>query len=534
MNLEFKQQVRNGQFKPTEDSAEFEDKLRTALGLQYRYEASRLLIGRSLAEPTTPEQLPTGTKFSKPIPGQNLLGEHHDLWMSAIILDGRLGEGATIEDFRALIEAHWARGFRLVREELEACQGHEIKLVQRLADRLPEVPVPHGDMGVQQPSGQTGEIRLKIGSVSRTLIGDKPVDFVINSAGVSPHLALMGKIGSGKTTTGIQIAMELVEKAQIPFLFIDPKGEFVEGNRPTGWFSSLGSKVGAIEVGTNPIPLDFLPPATSPVNRIAKAATNLRSTIALCCSNVGDLQKDLLRTVIQDVLNAGTDRSLENIRGRYEQALKANNKTGIDSIVSRLKELTNPNMPSFEPRMSPTQFFSRSWIISLKELPVELKRLVTLLLLDSISTFMLEQGDSDCPPSGFRQLRHLLVVDEARKILREKKSESLVDLIRLGRSKGSVVMLLSQDPSDFEGQADDFSTQLGTVVAFACNQTRSGLGALTGAFGRKLQAAEFSDTQLEAGVAFVKLPNRIPERMRCWSPTMPMESTSTEAQPRIL
>jgi hypothetical protein len=517
MNLEFKQQVWGAQFKPTEESAAFEDKLRTALGLQYRYEASRLLIGRSLAEPTPPDPLPSGTKFfSKPIPGQNLLGEHEDLWLSAIILDGRLGETATVEDFRALLEAHWARGFQLVRDELESCHGNEIKLVQRLADRLPEIQGIGGSDPGMEPGGPAGEIRLKVGSVSRTLAGDKPIDFAINSAGIAPHIALMGKIGSGKTTTGLQMALELVEKAGIPFLFIDPKGEFVEGNRPVGRLASLGGSVGAVEVGTVPIPLDFLPPSSAPANRIAKAAMGLRDTIALCCSNVGDLQKDLLRTVIQGVLNSNDGRSLEAIRDNYERGLLANNKSAIDSVVSRLNELTNPDMPCFDPQMSPSQFFRQSWVISLKELPEELKRLVTLLLLDTVSTFLLEQPDSDCP-DGYRQLRHLLVVDEARKILREKKSESLVDLIRKGRSKGSVVMLLSQDPSDFEGQADDFLSQLGSVVAFACNQTRSGLGSLGGVFGRKLQAAEFSDTQLEAGVAFVKLPNRPPERIRCWA-----------------
>ena len=516
MNLEFKQQVWGAQFKPTEESAAFEDKLRTALGLQYRYEASRLLIGRSLADPTPPDLLPSGTKyFSKPIPGQHLLGDHDDLWLSAIIVDGRLGETATVDDFRTLIEAHWARGFRLVRDDLESCQGNEIKLIQRLADRLPDQVGTHGEGGTLPPSGSVGEIRLKVGSVSKTYTDDKLVDFAINSPGIAPHIALMGKIGSGKTTTGIQVALELAEKAQIPFLLIDPKGEFVEGNQPKGRFASCGH-VGAIEVGTVPIPLDFLPPSSAPANRIAKAATGLRDTIALCCgSNVGDLQKDLLRTVVQEVLNSGTDRSLENIRDRYHQALLANNKSGIDSVVSRLNELTNSDMPCFDPQMSPKQFFSQSWVISLKELPEELKRLVTLLLLDTASTFMLEQSDSNCP-DGFRQLRHLLVVDEARKILREKKSESLVDLIRKGRSKGSVVMLLSQDRSDFEGQTDDFLSQIGTVIAFACNQTRSGLGALSGVFGRKLQAAEFADTHLEAGVAFVKLPNRHPERIRCW------------------
>ena len=156
-------------------------------------------------------------------------------------------------------------------------------------------------------------------------------------------------------------------------------------------------------------------------------------------------------------------------------------------------------------------------MISLKGLPEELKRLVTLVLLDAVSAFLLDQADS-AVTGGFRILRHLLVLDEARKVLKERRSESLVDLVRQGRSKGSVVMLLSQDPSDFEGQTDDFTTQLGTVIAFACAQTQKGLGALQGVFGRKLQASEFTDTYLTPGVAFVKLPGQPPERIRCWQP----------------
>ena len=79
-------------------------------------------------------------------------------------------------------------------------------------------------------------------------------------------------------------------------------------------------------------------------------------------------------------------------------------------------------------------------------------------------------------------------------------------------------MLLSQDPSDFVGQADDFTKQLGTVVAFACAQSTRGLKDLGGAYGRKLQPQEFSDTTLPPGVAFAKLQNRAAERVRAWEP----------------
>jgi DNA helicase HerA-like ATPase len=343
------------------------------------------------------------------------------------------------------------------------------------------------------------------------------VDFVINAPSVPPHIALMGAIAKGKTMTGSQIAIELVGKAQIPFLFIDPKGEFVMDGKVVGPLTELGPSVNGIEVGAQPLPLDFLPPPDAPTQKIARAAMRLRDTLALCCKSPGDLQKDLLRTAIQEVINTHGSRSLDAIRDRYEQALITNGKIGTDSIVSRLNELTGENLPCFKPLLQSAQFFSQSWIVSLHLLPEELKRLVTLVLLDAVSAFLLEQADSPIV-EGFRVLRHLLVVDEARKTLRERRSESLVDLIRQGRSKGSVVMLLSQDPGDFEGEADDFTSQLGTVIAFACNQSRRGLGALEGVFGRKLQSGEFSDTYLEAGVAFVKLPGREPERIRCWQP----------------
>lgn len=95
MSHEFKEQVWKGQFKPTEESAEFEDKLRRFFGLTSRYDSARLLIGRSLAELHPPDPLPSGTKFFKnPIPGELLFGIEIDVWLCALILDGKLSLSA--------------------------------------------------------------------------------------------------------------------------------------------------------------------------------------------------------------------------------------------------------------------------------------------------------------------------------------------------------------------------------------------------------------------------------------------------------
>jgi hypothetical protein len=512
MDLEFKDAVWRGQFKPTEESFAFEDEFRKKFGLQNRYDTARLLIGRSLAEPTpvpplSPETKPAG----RPIAGEFLFGEQIDLWLAALALDGQLGPGATVDDLRALVEAHWMRGFQLLRDELEQCGGDEVRLVSRLADLLPEAAA-----GGLPASGldrsEVGEVRVKVGSVSHAHPGAKAVEFVLNGQGTSPHIALMGAVGKGKTTTGLQMASQIITQARTPFLFIDPKGDRI-------FRDAVGPHEGTIiEVGQEPIPLNFLPGAGVGNVSVQNAAMRLRDTIARCCKSPGDLQQDLLRTAIENVIRDEADRGLQAIKDAYERELRQAGKE-MDSIVSRLNELTR--LHCFSPDLQPLDFFRRSWIISLNALASdELKRLVILLVLDATSSFVLSQEDSPVV-KGYRALRHILVVDEARKILMERKYQSLVDLVRTSRSKGEVVMLLSQDPSDFEGQADDFTTQLGTVVAFACAQTQRGLRALRGVYGRTLSANEFSDTWLPQGVAFCKLPGREPERITCWAPSGP-------------
>jgi hypothetical protein len=60
MNLDFKDQIWKGGFRPTIEAEAFEDKLRAKLGLTNKYDSARISIGRSLAEakPPDPVRLP--------------------------------------------------------------------------------------------------------------------------------------------------------------------------------------------------------------------------------------------------------------------------------------------------------------------------------------------------------------------------------------------------------------------------------------------------------------------------------------------
>lgn len=78
-----------------------------------------------------------------------------------------------------------------------------------------------------------------------------------------------------------------------------------------------------------------------------------------------------------------------------------------------------------------------------------------------------------------RSLRSLCVIDEAHRIL-GSKLPSLSSLIRMSRSKGGAVMLISQSPDDFSGEEDEFLSEMGLVGAFGSNAKPNAVNRIFG------------------------------------------------------
>ena len=75
------------------------------------------------------------------------------------------------------------------------------------------------------------------------------------------------------------------------------------------------------------------------------------------------------------------------------------------------------------------------------------------------------QPDAPTDDQGIRALRHVTLLDEAHVILRTRLP-ALANLVRMSRSKGGVVMLVSQSPDDFEAADDGYLDNMGPTLAF--------------------------------------------------------------------
>jgi hypothetical protein len=510
MNLKLRDEILAANFRPPEAAAQFEATLRARLGGPHRWEVVHLMLGRSLIESTAPKPVADTERALKgDIRGRELFGTEVDLWMAMFAIDGGMHESSGLEDFKSTVEAHWARGSALLKDDFERSESDIVQMATSIANLL---PAPIADAkGHGTRSGAHGALHLRVGKISQNADTGEPVEFVLNGVG-SPHIVLMGKTGQGKTRVGVDLAKQLLTATHAPMIYIDPKPDFAPGGNYHGVFDTVCDATNLV-VGQQPIPLDFLPRAERGAVSLQAACMRLRDSICRSMPAVGPVQRDRLLTCIEHVSRNDHDRSLERIAAEYETALATDGVRG-DSISSLLGELTR--FGAFEPELRPNDFFPRSWILSLAaQIPDSFKNLIMQLLLDAELAYW--EGQDDAPMvEGHRSLRHLLVIDEARRILKTARSESLVGMMARARSRGCCVMLLSQNPGDFEGADYDFMSQIGAVIAFACNQSDRGLSALKGAFGRKLMPSEFSDDRLKEGLALCKLPQRPPEVIRCW------------------
>ncbi|MBD0865430.1 MAG: DUF87 domain-containing protein, partial [Rhodobacteraceae bacterium] len=429
------------------------------------------------------------------------------VWL-ALIIEHAPEKSPPIQDRRqlvGLVGAHWRRGLQLLDQEWADSNGDIARFVHRLVDAagLPtsgagQIMTPTGtEVGAEHPSGHSGhsgQIDVPIGQDS----SGAQVTWSLNGAGGSPHSAIMGGVGAGKTRTAVAMLRALQERARVPLLAFDFKNDL----------GTDAFQASILEPPRAPIPLDVLAFKNRDAIAIDQAALRFRDSFShLKGSRVGDRQRDALYQAARAALAAESPCQLDHIRDALLNVYEAH-EMKHDGAVSTMQEICR--FPLFQPTHDPAAFFQQSWIIKLpSDVPQDSRMIVVNLVLDALNYYLNSLPDSELT-DGARDLRLFCVVDEAHNVL-GNKLPALSNLIRMSRSKGGAIMLISQSPDDFSGQDDDFLSEMGLVMAFSTNAPPRNAARILGK-GAKLH-------QLQTGECFAKLRgDPAARKIRAWKP----------------
>lgn len=470
--------VTNASYRTTRSADAQCGELSGKLGFKVRYLPARLAIARSLslASPPPPLSSDDEEESSSSIRGLQLFGDGADpaAWLALITQRAGVAD-LTRKDLQGLVGAHWRRGAELLTRDWEEVDGNFAAFVARLAEYAALSGSGSSDVDDTSSSDLSfGEaITLPIGEIALDVQSQEPVHFPLNAAGGSPHMALMGGAGSGKTRTAVYMLRRLREQAKVPILAFDFKGDLAE---------TLGDvfEAGILNPPRTPIPLDVLYTSAKDDTSLREAAGRIRESIArVKGAKIGGVQSDALREAVLAVLRIGSRGQAVNISD-VATALEAEyqqRKRKPDELSSTLNELKQFQL--FQPTMSPSEFFKKSWIIRLpQDGTAETKKLVINLTLDALDRWLNSQSDAPMV-DGRRALRHLCLLDEAHVIL-STKLPALGNLARMSRSKGGVLMLVSQSPDDFEGDDEGYLDNMGLTLGF---NTQAKPGATRAIFG---------------------------------------------------
>ncbi|MYB33585.1 MAG: DUF1832 domain-containing protein [Gammaproteobacteria bacterium] len=486
-------------------------KMTDKLGWKHRYVAARLAVGRSLSLPEDPPELASEETddMATPLRGLQLFGEDRQAtaWL-AMITQHNSDSEITKKVLKDLVARHWHRGAFLLEQDWneggQQMEGFIVRLAELagFSDDGRQIIETHSE---EETTTFPGEVKLPVGEIGRDAKSDEPVVFSLNGAGGSPHMAIMGGVGSGKTRTAVHMISTLRQQCELPLLAFDFKGDL------TDIFTERFDAT-LISPPEMAVPLDVLHVASREDTTIKTTAARIRDSIgAVKSRKLSGVQSDALREAVASVLrhSSSSDHSvtLSDIASKLESEY-ADRGRNPDELTATLNELTQFDL--FKPVYSPASFFSKSWLIQLpQDGSAEMRRLIINLTLDALDRWINSQSDAPTDRQGIRSLRHLTMLDEAHVIL-SSRLPALGNLVRMSRSKGGSIMLISQSPDDFEGAEDGYLDNMGMILAF---NTQAKPGPT-----RRIFTDTGSLTNLQVGEALCRIRSEArTQKVLCWN-----------------
>ncbi|WP_417237405.1 MULTISPECIES: DndE family protein [Flavobacteriaceae] len=273
------------------------------------------------------------------------------------------------------------------------------------------------------------------------------------------NIAIAGMAGSGKTQLMKDILYQISSKTnyELKFIFFDYKGE---GNPEQLKPFLEATKCNFVDI-VNDGGLKFNPFLSISTDERQRpfSIKAFVDTIATFVPSVGVAQKNILMNVITDLFDEkkGACPTINELFESLEEYYEENNKkpdtlyAGIQDLTTNIFNCSNDN---------PNILDSSLYLNLPPALSDTLRQLIVFLLLRYFHFYF--SSTNDCEPVGhIHPLTYVIVIDEAHIYLKNKNAnKALEDLLRLLRSKGVIVVMLSQGVEDYKTRNFDFTSQV--------------------------------------------------------------------------
>ncbi len=385
------------------------------------------------------------------------------------LLDQAYQKITTDEDFAKLYKIHLDHGLKSINESinsLDIVRGEHIDYLAKQVEsslelmKKTDAPKVSSNLPPQSFYSYSEIVEFELG---QDLLNNS-VNIRLNDLNEfdSHHIAVAGMTGSGKTQLVKDIIYQISKCTdnKLRYIFFDYKGEGNPSQLDKFLHSTDGNFIDLLNDDFNFNPLEYI--SLGNVKEQGFQIQSFVDSVKAIESKIGVKQEHYLKEIIKDCFreNNGKHPDMKDVYDKLTEYYELNN-ISPDSLLSTIDKLSSGIFNRKEGDLS--KIYNKSLYLNL---PITLADTTRQLCVFLILKYILEEfskADDTSPVnnSSIKPLRYVMVIDEAHVYLKNKNARKILeDLLRIIRSKGVVIIMLTQGVEDYRRGDFDFSSQV--------------------------------------------------------------------------
>ncbi len=373
-------------------------------------------------------------------------------------------------------------------------------LLSELPKTSQEEVVPEGEKTYSSNSEEDNDeepkqMLIKIGVTKR----ENDVTIEPNNPRVvsHPNIGITGIMGTGKTQLVRSIIAQFSKEKEsnvgerpIGMLVFDYKGDYNDD----AFIEKVGGTCTFYDIPFNPLKL-LKTKKNVMQNLPAITAEAIADSLAKAFGAGAVQQAKMKQVIIETYEDFGItadfttwDKPAPTINDVIERYLAKYDAT--DTVYSYFSSMNNYKIFSSKPEscVSIFEWMDRVRVIDLTEINSDsVKRVVVSLILDVLNKEMLLLGASKTDSEGRRELRAMIVVDEAHQFM-QRDFNAMEQILRQGRAFGVGMVLSSQNIGDFKTKNNDYTNYVASWILHHVNSvSKQDLVSVFGATDKYIQ-----------------------------------------------